>query len=163
MKISEIYGKAIASVSGKRRGVILGALYENDTVKWLICCDEEEKRFCVAAENLIAPSGDTRFSKAEKALKNAPSLKLGKGVYNAQGNFLGYLEDCILSGFKITYAVVGGKKIPFENLTVGDICLIKEGDRTAELAAKDMFIDAVCSVKEDKAKRRTSPSASKER
>lgn len=148
MRISELYGKSIEGTNGKRRGVILGVTYLNDEIEWLICCDEEEKKFYVAAKNACPLCGDTRFSKAGKAAKNVKTLRLGKAVYTSQGEFVGHLEDCILNGLKITSAVVGGKKIPFENLIVGDICILKDEEEIAELTAKNMFIDAVCGVEE---------------
>lgn len=144
MKISQLYGKTITCENGKRRGFILGPVPENDTIKWLICCDESEKRFFVACKNVQSLGGDAHFSKAEKACEKTASLKLGKAVYTSEGKFMGYLEDCILSGLKITHAIVGGKKFAYTDLIIGDVCLLKDGGASAENAAKDMFIQAVC-------------------
>lgn len=148
MKVSELYGKTITGANGKRKGFILAISCNQNTVAGLICCDESEKTFFVAGEDVLSLCGETRFLKTGKAQKNTASLKLGKAVYSSQGKFLGHLEDCILNGLKITHAVVGGKKIPFNNLIFGDVCIVKSKTKTvdfsAELAAKNMFIQAVC-------------------
>ena len=149
MKVSELYGKTITGANGKRKGFILGVNCTENAVDGLICCDESERTFYVAGTDAISLCGDTKFSRVGKAQKNTASLKLGKAVYSAQGKFLGYLEDCILSGLKITHAIIGGKKIPFDKLVLGDICIMKGKDTSAELAAKNMFIQAVCADGED--------------
>ncbi len=143
MKISCLYGKKIAGDNGKKRGVILGVEVSGKRIERLICCDDDQKRFCVTAENIISLKGDARFDRAEKAGKENRSLQLGKAVFTQDGVFCGYLEDCRLHGLEITEATVAGKKIPFADLVLGDVCIIKEATQ-AESAAKDMFIDAVC-------------------
>ena len=148
MKISQLYGKTITSTNGRKKGVILGVSCVKNEIDGLICCDENETRFFVAGGDAVSLCGETQFVKTGKAQKNTASLKLGKAVYSSQGKFLGHLEDCILSGLKITHAVVGGKKMPFNNLILGDVCIVKSktktADLSAELAAKNMFIQAVC-------------------
>ena len=144
MKISELYGKTITGDNGKRKGFILGVNYLGDEIDGLSCCDENEKTFYVAAGDALSLSGETRFARTGKAQKNTASLRLGKAVYTCEGKFLGYLTDCIVSGTKITSAVVGNKKIPFKNIIFGDVCILKNANAAAELAAKNMFIQAVC-------------------
>lgn len=148
MNISELYGKAITEENGKRTGYIIGVNCRKNVIEGLICCDESEKTFYVAGGDVTALCGETRFLKTEKPQKNTASLRLGKAVYSSDGKFIGHLEDCILSGLKITHALVGGKKIPFNNLILGDVCIVrnktKSADFSAELAAKNMFIQAVC-------------------
>ncbi len=148
MNISELYGKTITEGNGKRKGYIIGVNCHKNVIEGLICCDESEKTFYVAGGDVTDLCDETRFLKTEKAQKNTASLRLGKAVYSADGKFIGHLEDCILSGLKITHAIVGGKKIPFNNLILGDVCIVrnktKSADFSAELAAKNMFIQAVC-------------------
>lgn len=146
MKISELYGKNIEQADGKRKGYILGITYSNCAIDGLICCDESEKTFFVAAGDISSLCGETRFIKTCKANKNTASMQLGKAVYSYSGKYRGYLEDCILNGVKITHAVVGGKKIAFNKLNMGDACIIKDDKINAERAAKDLFINAVCST-----------------
>ncbi len=145
MKISELYGKSITQTNGKRRGTILGATYRENAIDRLICCDENEKRFCVAAENAAFSRNGASFSKAEAAKRDLPVLRLGKAVYDCGGNFCGYMQDVNLSGAKITSAIIAGKRVPFGKLIIGDVCLIRD-DSQAETAAKDMFIEAVLSA-----------------
>lgn len=148
MKVSELYGKTITGANGKRKGVISSICCLKNEIEGFKCFDENENTFFVAGGDVTSLCGDTRFLKTSKAQKNTASLKLGKAVYSAQGKFLGHLEDCILSGLKITHAVVDGKKMPFNNLISGDVCIVKSKakneDFSAELAAKNMFIQAVC-------------------
>ena len=148
MKISNLYGKEITSIDGKRKGIILGIINDNDAIEWLICCDESEKRFTVNAESVTSLCGQTRFTKVAKAQKKSASLRLGRAVYDCKGMFCGYMEDCLINGLKITHAVVNGRKIPFNDVIIGDICIIKDGKTGAALAAKDLFIDAVCGAQE---------------
>lgn len=145
MRISELYGKPVTGVNGKRKGFILGINRAENAVDGLICCDESERTFYVDAKDALSLCGETRFLKTSKAKKNAAPLKLGKAVYSSGGKFLGHMEDCVLSGLQITHAVVNGKKIPFAKLAFGDVCILKNDGQAAELAAKNMFINAVCS------------------
>ena len=144
MKISELYGKTITGDNGQRVGYILGVSCKGNELDGLFCCDENEKTFFVAAGDAIALNGETRYARVGKAQKNTAPLRLGKAVYSCEGKFIGHLDDCIVSGLKITSAVVKGKKIPFNNLILGDVCILKNTGLSAELAAKNMFIQAVC-------------------
>lgn len=143
MKISGLYGKKLTSAKGGREGVILAVALKDGSIERLICCDENEKKFSVIKENIITLCGDAKFFKASPVGKEENLLRLGKAVYTQKGKFLGYLEDCTLKGLKITDAVIGGKKTPFENLVIGDICILAE-DASVSERAKDMFIGAIC-------------------
>lgn len=149
MNLSEIYGKTIESANGKRKGYIMGVTCENNRIARLICCDQSERSFVAESDGASFINGAVLFSKYSKAQKNAAQLRLGRAVYTEDGKYCGRLEDCTLKGFRLVKAVIGGKKYPVESLAFGDAVILKTGVTRAELAAKNMFINAVCSAGEN--------------
>ena len=144
MKISQLYGKKIESSNKKKCGYILGISHTGDRIDGYICCNESENEF-------FADSSAARFIgdraivlKTDKAAKRGARLKLGHAVYSEDGKFLGHVEDYTVKGNKIIYAHVGRRKLDFGRLSFGDVAILKNSHTQAEVAAKDMFISALC-------------------
>ncbi len=145
MKLSELYGAEIISKDKKIRGTICGICCAENQIAGYICFDECEKEFFAEAAGSKASRGEVIFEKTGKAQKNYYSVMLGRAAYTTRGKFYGHLEDCTVTAGKITYAKIGGRRLPFARLTFGDVIIIGDGaDTSAELAAKNMFISAVC-------------------
>lgn len=144
MKLSGLYGKKIADTKDKKRGVILAVSCVKNTIEGYICFDEQEKEFFASAKNSHTFGDLVSFESLGKENENSFRLRLGLPVYTKQGKFLGRLSDCVILGGKLTYALCGSKKIPFENLIIGDAIIVDDGKENSELYAKNMFINAVC-------------------
>lgn len=140
MKLSKLYGMQILSADKKIRGYILGISCADDKIDGFICCDKNEKEFYVKAENYKIKDGVLRFGSVGGAAENSYNLKLGRTAFDENGRKAGTLTDCLIVGDRIETAVISGKKYKYSALTVGDVVLIK----SAEIAAKDLFIEAIC-------------------
>lgn len=144
MKVSEIYGKPVERIDGKKRGYILGISRAGDRIEGYICCNENETEFFAAHDTARFKGEIAIVSKTGKPTKRGDGLKLGYAVYTENGKFLGHVDDYTVKKDRILYAHVGKRKIRFNSLSFGDVAIVKSAEPVAEIAAKDMFIDALC-------------------
>lgn len=142
MKISRLYGSRIERADGGAEGVILAVTYEGTDISGLIIADDNQREAFVPADG--ATFG-RKLTYSRTAKKPAPCavLRLGRAAFTEAGEFLGYLEDVSAKGIELESAKIGGKRYEFSRLVLGDIVIVR-GRSLAELAAKDMFIGAVC-------------------
>lgn len=140
MKLSKLYGTEISSEDKKRRGYILGVSCVGERIDGFFCCDNSDKEFFAKAENFKLKGESVTFVSTGKPAENSHSLKLGRAVFTENGGLVGLLDDCVFEGEIIKTACIGKKKYDFSHLTIGDIIIIKG----VEIAAKDMFINAIC-------------------
>ncbi len=144
MKLSELFGKTIESVDKKIRGVILGISCVEDRIDGYICCDERENEFFAESLGSRLGGNQATFARTGKASRQAQSFRLGRAVFSDGGKYLGRIEDCTVRANAITKVHVGKRKYSPEQLIFGDVVIVKSGAAIAEVAAKDMFIGAVC-------------------
>lgn len=144
MKLSRLYGMQIESKDKKIRGYILGITCVNDTIDGYICCNERQKEFFAKGENCSLRKGVLRFGETGKRGENSAVLRLNRAVFAKNGKFCGNLQDCDVRGNNIVSATVSKRKIPFKRIIVGDVFILDDNNTGAEIAAKDMFIDALC-------------------
>lgn len=150
MKLSELYGKRIENKSGKAGGCVLGAVCGADNKAALICCDGEEKEFYVGVDSVICAGESVIYSDTGERIKKAAPLRLGAACYTENGKYLGRAADFECRGNSLKSAVIGKKKYAAERLVFGDVIIVRgrAGKPVApdcERAAKDLFIEAVCS------------------
>ena len=145
MKASKLYGMKIESQDKKIRGHILGISCVKNKIEGYICCNERQKEFFVPSGNAAFRGGVMRFSDTAKKGGDGAFLRLGRAVFAKNGKYCGVLEDCTIQESAVTFATVSRRKIPFERIIVGDVFILEDENLSAELAAKNMFIDAVCS------------------
>ena len=143
MKISRLYGTQIESKDKKIRGHILGITCVNNTIDGYICCNERQKEFFARGENCTFKKGVLRFDQTGKRAENSEILRLNRAVFAKNGKFVGVLQDCTVQGNVIASATVSKRKIPFNRIIVGDVFILDDEIAGAEIAAKDMFIDAL--------------------
>lgn len=144
MKLSQLYGTQIESKDKKIRGYILGITCVKDTIDGYICCNERQKQFFARGENCTLKKGVLRFDETGKRAENSAILRLNRAVFAKNGKFVGILQDCTVQKNNIVSATVSRRKIPFKRIIVGDVFILDDDNTGAEIAAKDMFIDAFC-------------------
>lgn len=142
MNVSELYGKQTLSGDGKKTGCVIGLGESGGEIRYLVCCDGEEREFRIPAENILSVGDKIIFESGKCPYKQCASIRLGVPAFSDGGKYIGVLSDFILAGFKIKYAVIAGKKYPMQRVEYGDAAIVKKSG--AESAAKDMFISAVC-------------------
>ena len=143
MKLSRLYGMEIESKDKKIRGHILGITCVNNAIDGYICCNERQKEFFAKGENCTLNKGVMRFNETGKRGENSAILRLNRAVFAKNGKFVGVLQDCTVQGNNITSATVSRRRIPFKRIIVGDVFILDDENAGAEIAAKDMFIDAL--------------------
>ena len=136
MKISELYGKQIESAEGKA-GYVVGALARGDRLEFLECADRDENEFAVDWRDILSIEEKIVFEDREHALKEAKPLRLGRAAFDADGNFLGRLEDFTFEDGRLTSAKIGKKNYCPKDVACGDAAILKtENKKTAENAPK---------------------------
>lgn len=146
MKLSRLYGTVIESEDEKKRGTVLGACCANGKISGYICFDERENEFFVQSQSVKVKRGRTTFLKTVDG-PAGKVIKLGVAVFSDCGEYLGALADVTVRGAKPVCADVGKNTYPFERLIFGDVIILKSENHIktcAEVAAKDMFIEAMC-------------------
>ncbi|MGN0818738.1 MAG: hypothetical protein ACI4L9_07190 [Candidatus Coproplasma sp.] len=147
MKLSELYGMQVEKLNSRRRGYILQAFADGEKISHLICCDEKENEFCITAENIISLNQCLIYRNESKGIKNGGALRLGAPCCDERGKILGVTQDYVLSGLNLRCALIGGKRYAYSRIVAGDVVIVKDKaspDVSASLAARDMFIGAIC-------------------
>ena len=142
MKISKLYGRRIEGSDGRADGTILGVDFDGTKICGILAADDEQREFYVAADDLVLKR-NASYKTATKKPASFNGLKLGRAAYSEDGIFLGYLEDITTDNLTLSKAKIGAKSYSFDSLIMGDVIIVR-GKRYAEIAAKDMFIDALC-------------------
>ena len=144
MKASQIFCMQIASEDKKKRGYILAISCVKDMIEGYICCDERETEFFAESAGTKFLNTSATFSVTGKENKKGYRLKLGVPLYSDSGKFLGYIDDFTFKGNRIAFAHTGKRKFAFDRLVLNDVAILKSDDVSTEIAAKDMFIGALC-------------------
>ena len=144
MKASEIYCMKIASKDKKKRGYILAISCVKDMIEGYICCDEHENEFFAESAGTKFSNGCATFLVTGKENKKGYRLRLGVPLYSEGGKFLGYIDDFTFKGNRIALAHVGKRKYAFDRIALNDVAILKSDSASVEIAAKDMFIGAIC-------------------
>lgn len=156
MKVSQLYGKRIESADKKTHGVILGVSCAENVIEGYICFDEQENEFFASAVGARNLKDKVTFKKLGKENKCSYRLRLGLPVYSQSGKLLGSLSDCTVKGGKLTAIFCKNKKYPISRLNISDAVIVKSAAKrptqngaetnkqNVEIAAKDMFIRAIC-------------------
>lgn len=76
-------------------------------------------------------------------MRQKPALRLNIAGYDGRGNFLGFLEDYVLSSYRIKSCIIGGKATPLSALAWDIAIVTDKNNAPAAIAAKDMFLQAV--------------------
>lgn len=144
MKASQIFCMPISSEDKKKRGYILAISCVKDTVEGYICCNEHENEFFAESAGAKFLNSSATFLLTGKENKKGYRLRLGQPLYSDGGRFLGHVDDFTLRGNRIVCAHVGKRKFAFDRLAISDVAILKNDEFSVEIAAKDMFIGAIC-------------------
>lgn len=144
MKASQIFCTEISSEDKKKRGYILAISCVKDMIEGYICCNEHENEFFAESAGAKFLNGSATFLVTGKENKKGYRLRLGQPLYTDNGKFIGHVDDFTIKGNRITFAHVGNRKFAFDRLVFSDVAILKSDDLSAEIAAKDMFIGAIC-------------------
>ncbi|MDE6441158.1 MAG: hypothetical protein K2L12_00205 [Clostridia bacterium] len=127
MKISMFYGKNIISRSGMN-GYVICVYAEGLKLCSLVCADENEKKFEVDFKNLTVTKGKLIFKESKPQICGQP-LRLGKPVFDYEGNYLGKLTDLSFEKDELTFAHVGKCKFSVNDIVLGDAVIVKNSAR----------------------------------
>lgn len=144
MKLSQLLGAEVVLKDKKKRGYVLGVTCAENAIDSYICCDECENEFYLDGETAKFADGKLKSVQTVKKRKKLSNIKLGYPLYSENGKFLGYISDFTVKGNQILYAHCGNRKYNFLHITLGDVAILKNQKPLAEIAAKDMFIGAIC-------------------
>ncbi|MGN0824194.1 MAG: hypothetical protein ACI4MB_03910 [Candidatus Coproplasma sp.] len=146
MKISKLYGKKIQSEDKKIQGVIMAISCNKNVIEGYICFDEDEKEFFAKAVGTKFLKDKVVFNELGYEGKNSFRLRLGVPAFTKEGKHLGFITECSVMGGKLSAVFIKNKKYSAGQISVLDAVIVEEPiDKTqAELAAKNMFIGALC-------------------
>ncbi|MGN0812915.1 MAG: hypothetical protein ACI4MQ_05375 [Candidatus Coproplasma sp.] len=151
MKISTLFGKIIESEDKKKHGVIMAISCAKNVIEGYICFDENEKEFFVSASGTRVLKDKVIFKWLSREEKTSSRLRLGVPAFSQDGKFLGNVTDYSAVSGRICAVFICNKKYSAENLSVSDAVIVKQIVKQSveklqtEIAAKDMFINALCS------------------
>lgn len=148
MKISELYGMKVEKINSSRQGYVLCAFAEGERLDSILCCDENEHEFFIAAEDIISVNACLIYRNERKTARKRSALRLGIPCYDEAGKYLGVTQDYILNGAVIKRAQIGGKSYAYSRLISGDAVIVKSKrtpDVAATIAAHNLLIDATLS------------------
>ncbi|MDE7076764.1 MAG: PRC-barrel domain-containing protein [Clostridia bacterium] len=146
MKASQLFGIQIKCESAQKEGYIMAISRVEDRIEGYICCNQQETEFFAESAGAKIKDGKLCALTTGKRSKASRNLKLGQPVYSEDGKFLGHVDDYEISANRLTGALVGRRKFPFERLTIGDVVIVRNDKTRTEIAAKDMFIGAITST-----------------
>lgn len=124
MKVSLFYGKKCESTAGKS-GYVISVNANGMKLVSLTCADEGEREFTVDVKNIKGVKNKIYYTESKHPAENGAPLRLGKPVYDCEGNFVGKLTDFTVENDAITFAHVGSKKFAAEDIVCGDAVIIK--------------------------------------
>lgn len=127
MKISTFYGKKISSRAGKD-GYVLCVYAEGAKLCRLVCADEGERKFEVDFKNLTVTKNRLIYKEGKPEVCGLP-LRLGKPVFDYEGNYLGKLTDLSFEKDELTFAHVGNLKFSVNDIVYGDAVIVKNSAR----------------------------------
>ena len=144
MTVSKLYALPAERVDGKRQGYVTAVLREGERVCAIKCADENEREFFIQPDDVMRTADAIIYRAEGKKCAKKPALRLNIAGYDGRGNFLGFVEDYVLSSYRIKSCIIGGKSYPFERVCLGDIAIVTDKNSApAAIAAKDMFLQAV--------------------
>lgn len=145
MKLTQLYDLPVSGRNGQS-GYVLGAIAVGGNIEYLACCDWEEREFFIRVDRILSLGEAIVYDAAEKKAPSKNILRLGIPCCDEHGKYLGTTCDVRLTGWRIKSVQVGARSYAYPRLVWGDVIIVK--DKTSgispDIAAKDLFIGAVC-------------------
>lgn len=145
MKVSTLYGRKVVTKGGE--GIIIALAHDGRRICGAVIADDNQREAYARTEDMTFGKNIT-CTKTTKKPAGLDGLKLGRAAFDEKGAFLGYLEEIETNGDRLARAKIGKKKYDCARLVFGDVVLVK-GRTQAELAARDMFLGALCGAHEE--------------
>lgn len=123
MRLSKLIAAEVES--GDKNGYVIGVNASYDGELFLVCADENEEEFSVPFKNIRSVKEKIAFSKASETDEFSSPLRLGKPVFDCEGNFIGRLTDIIIEKNLICAVIAGNRKFNACDVILGDAVLIK--------------------------------------
>lgn len=124
MKVSLFYGKKCESTTG-RQGYVIGVNASGLRLVSLTCADDGEKEFTVDVKNVRRVGNKVYYIEGQRPDESGTPLRLGKPVYDYEGNYIGKLTDFTAEHGKIIFAHVGSRKFDAADIVCGDAVIVK--------------------------------------
>ena len=136
MNVSDFFGKKVVSTSGKA-GYVISVNGGAGRIECLVCADEDEKEFFIDVKNVLSVGDKVVFEDRQSAMKAAKPLRLGRAGFDEKGTYLGEVEDYVFKGNKLIKAKIGKKNYPADELTCGDVIIVKGKKRLKQDVIRD--------------------------
>ena len=128
MKLSQVFGKPVESLSG-RSGYVLSVNACGNKITSFTCADLEDVEFDIPAKNIKSIKQTVTYTYGGKRSEGEKSVRLGIPVFDCEGNFVGKLTDISFEKNTITCIYVGNKKFSADDVICGDAVIIKNNVR----------------------------------
>ena len=128
MKLSQIFGKIVESPSG-RSGYVISVNARGNQITSLSCADRDELEFDIPAKNIKSIKNTVAYSLGGWRGEDETNVRLGKPVFDSEGNYIGRLTDITFDKFVITHVYVGNRKFSADDVICGDVVIIKNNIR----------------------------------
>ncbi len=123
MRLSKLLAAEIEN--GEKSGYVFGVNENYDGELSLACADENEEEFTVPFDNIKSVKEKIIFSKTSEENGFSKPVRLGKPVFDCEGNFIGRLADIIIEKGQISAIIAGNRKFSASDVVSGDAVLIK--------------------------------------
>lgn len=131
MNVSDFFGKKVVSTAGET-GYVISVNGGAGRVECLVCADADEREFYIDIKSVLSVGDKIVYEDRQRAMKSAKPLRLGRAGFDEKGTYLGEVEDYIFKGNKLIKAKIGKKSYPAEELTCGDVIIVKGRKRLKE-------------------------------
>lgn len=131
MNVSEFFGKKVVSTQGKE-GYVISVNGGAGRVECLVCADGDEREFFIDVKNVLSVGDKIIYEDRQSAMKSARPLRLGRAGFDEKGTYLGEVEDYTFKGNKLLKAKIGKKNYAADELTCGDVVIVKGKKRLKE-------------------------------
>ena len=128
MKLSQVFGKPVESSAG-RSGYVLSVNACGNKITSFTCADRDELEFDIPAKSIKSIKDTVKYTYGGRRSGEEKSVRLGRPVFDCEGNFIGKLTDITFDKFQITHIYVGNKKFSAEDVICGDAVIIKSSVR----------------------------------
>ena len=124
MRLSKLLAAEIENPN-KKRGYVFGGNLNGDGDIILNCADENEDEFCVLLKNVRTVKDKLTFTKECDADEFSSPVRLGKPVFDCEGNFIGRLSDVVIEKNAVSAIIAGNRKFNYRDVVLSDAVLIK--------------------------------------
>lgn len=123
MRLSKLIAAEVEN--GNKTGYVICLNSSYDGELFLTCADENEEEFSVPLKSVKSVKEKIAFSKETEADGFSYPVRLGKPVFDCEGNFIGRLTDIIIEKTRIAAVIAGNRKFNASDIILGDAVLIK--------------------------------------